>query len=106
MLGCPRDREGDVTLANTATQFSDASEVAARVRKLWISATEGGEQSVNDSFYNSGGTSIAGLRLISALRAEFGVRLSWRNLKSAKNADDLASQVVAAWSESAPGNAR
>ncbi|GAB1516580.1 acyl carrier protein [Actinophytocola sp. KF-1] len=84
-------------MANTTTTFADATEVRARVRTLWVVATGGDEGSVHGPFSVGGGTSLSGLRMLSAVRAEFGVRLAWQALQGAKNADDFAALVADQW---------
>lgn len=63
------------------------------VEKMWEQAV-GNPPESGMSFLNNGGTSLAGLRLLGAIRHEFGIRMQWRDLHLATDARDFATRVL------------
>jgi len=75
--------------------------IRERVRELWtavLAADGAGPAQVRPdlSFFDAGGTSLSALRLLGALHGEFGVRLSWGDIRAASDVDDLSTRVAAA----------
>ncbi len=62
------------------------------VQSLWVAAV-GPPGVTTQPFLDSGGTSLSGLRLLGAVHKTLGVRVSWRDLTSAADADDFARRV-------------
>jgi acyl carrier protein len=91
-----------VTLsARSVSSGPDEGAIRGRVRELWaaVLASDGAdpaEARPDVSFFDAGGTSLSALRLLGALHGEFGVRLSWSDIRAASDVDDLSTRVAAA----------
>lgn len=68
------------------------ADVGAAVRALWAAAV-GPSGLTTQPFLDSGGTSLSGLRLLGAVHKTLEVRVNWRDLTAAADADDFARRV-------------
>jgi amino acid adenylation domain-containing protein len=75
------------------------SETEQRVARLWAEVLGSGPVGVFDGFFELGGTSLAGIRLVSSIEREFGLVLNVRVLLEGRTVAGMAERVDALLSQ-------
>ena len=89
-----RDRtEGTVNTASKSPDWTSPTE--ARLAGLWKQLLGSGEFAAEDDFFERGGDSLLGIRLLGWVEKEFGVGISVRDFLTAKTLGSLARLIEA-----------
>jgi amino acid adenylation domain-containing protein len=84
----PVPRESDATPPRTQTE--------ERIARIWATVLSVPRVGAFDSFYDLGGTSLLGIRLVALVGREFGLQLSIRTLFDGRTVAGMAAHVEAA----------
>ncbi len=124
------DRNESEFLARIASQFQSAAAVLAAIRNQmkrrpvdagpYVAPKQGAEEALariwseclavepigaKDNFFDFGGQSLIATRILTRVRAEFGVEMSLTNLFERPTIEEMAAYIVSAMSQGTDGNA-
>lgn len=71
----------------------ESSPLAPEIAKLWGEFIEDHEVEVNDNFFEVGGNSLIGIRILERLSQEYGVQLSVRDFYLAQTPARVAELI-------------
>jgi len=81
------------SLAKRRTIVNGRSEIEKRLTSIWEEVLGRGDVSINDNFFDLGGHSLGGLRVLARVRRDFHVDVPIRSLFEGPTIADLALEV-------------
>ena len=85
--------EGEVNTSSESPEWSSSTE--ARLAGLWEQLLGSGELTAEDDFFEQGGDSLLGIRLLGLVEKEFGADISVRDFLTARTLRSLARLIEA-----------
>lgn len=80
----------DVTMTNAVSYTAPRNETEQKLADIWAEVPQMERVGVHDQFFEIGGHSLAGMKLLALIQKTFGVRLTLKDLFTSPTGAGLA----------------